>query len=186
MSEMSTELKSLPKPIKGAGLTNAGVVVLQLLLILLVETIEYSAGKVGIFTGLAIIFAVVGAFYLGRPGTEFATIVNPPIVFFFSSILLIATVGGSGLHVTKFGVDLVTTLGGAAPYLVFATLCGWGWYIYNHLRSKRGTKVDEGAKVEVDPIYSKPTTSKFVDDGIGLIIIGKRFPEEETSEAKED
>ena len=38
MSEMSTDIRNLPKPIKGAGLTNAGVVILQFLLILLFET----------------------------------------------------------------------------------------------------------------------------------------------------
>lgn len=181
---MSTDLKTLPKPIKGAGLTNAGVVLLQLLLILLAETIEYSATKVGIFTGLAIIAAIAVGFYLGRPGTEFATIVTPPIIFFFASVLLIASVGGAGVHVTKFGVDLVTTLGGAAPYLVLATVAGWGWYIWNYLRSKKSS--GEARELEVDPIYSKPTTSKFVDDGIGLIINGEQFPPAEESESKED
>ncbi len=134
---MSAELKVLPKPFKGAGLTSPGVVVLQLLVILLVETIEYSAGKVGIFTGLAIIAAVAAGFYLGRPGTDFASVVTPPFLFFFSSILLVATVGGAGVHVTKFGVDFVQALGGAAPYLLFATVSGWGWYLYNHLLTKR-------------------------------------------------
>ena len=181
---MSTDQKVIPRPIKGAGLTNAGVVVLQLLVILLVETIEYSATKVGIFTGLALIAAIAGGFYLGRAGTEFATIVSPPIIFFFASILLIATVGGAGLHVTKFGVDLVTTLGGAAPYLALATLAGWSWYIWNYLRSKKSKR--EASEFQVDPIYSKPTTSKFVDDGIGLIINGERFAPEAEPEAKED
>ena len=69
---MSTTSRALPKPIKGAGLTNAGVVILQFLLILLAETIEYQFGKVGIITGIALIIAVAGGFYLGRPGTTFA------------------------------------------------------------------------------------------------------------------
>ncbi len=126
---MSADIRTLPKPIKGAGLTNAGVVVLQFLLILLFETIEYSIGKVGIITGIALIVAVAGGFYLGRPGTTFASVVNPPISFFITTVVLIATVGGSGLHVTKFGLDLVTTLGGAAPYLGVATLAGWIWHL---------------------------------------------------------
>ena len=137
---MSTELRNLPKPIKGAGLTNAGVVVLQFLLILLFETIEYSVGKVGIITGIAIILASAGGFYLGRPSTSFATVVNPPIAFFITTIILIATIGGAGLHVAKFGLDLVQTLGGAAPYLVLATLAGWGWHWWINRGSSKEVK----------------------------------------------
>lgn len=144
MSEMSTDIRNLPKPIKGAGLTNAGVVILQFLLILLFETIEYSASKVGIITGVAIIVAVAGGFYLGRPGTAFATVVTPPIAFFITSIILIATVGGAGLHVAKFGLDLVTTLGGAAPFLVLSTAAGWAWYWWNN-RSKKSEEVQKDA-----------------------------------------
>ena len=132
---MSTELRTLPKPIIGAGLTNAGVVVLQFLLILLFETVEYSVGKVGIITGIAIVLAIAGGFYLGRPGTSFATVVNPPIAFFITTIILISTIGGAGLHVAKFGLDLVQTLGGAAPYLVIATVAGWGWHWWQNRKS---------------------------------------------------
>lgn len=133
---MSTNTRTLPKPIKGRGLTSAGVVVLQFLLILLVETIEYSATKVGIITGIALILAVLGGFYLGRPGTTFATVVNPPIAFFISTILLIATVGGAKFHITKFSVDLVRSLGGAAPYLGVATVAGWGWHLWVARKAK--------------------------------------------------
>ena len=138
---MSTNIRTLPKPIKGAGLTNAGVVLLQFLLILLLETIEYSFGKVGIITGLTIIFAMAGGFYLGRPGTTFATVVNPPISFFITTIVLIATIGGSGFHVTKFGLDLVTTLGGAAPYLGIATIVGWIYHLWIVRSPSSGFKV---------------------------------------------
>src|ERR1019366_9151798 len=143
MSDMNTDIRTLPKPIKGRGLTSAGVVVLQFLLILLVETIEYSATKVGIFTGIALILAVVGGFYLGRPGTTFATVVNPPIAFFISTIILIATVGGAKFHITKFSLDLISSLGGAAPYLGIATVAGWGW----HLWIARKTKVDAASTI---------------------------------------
>lgn len=133
---MSNDLRTLPKPIKGAGLTNPGVVILQFLIILLFETIEYSVGKVGIITGLAIIVAIAGGFYLGRPGTSFTAVVNPPIVFFFCTIVLIATLGGAGVHVAKFGLDLVTTLGGAAPYLVVGTVVGWGYHLWSNRKPK--------------------------------------------------
>jgi hypothetical protein len=145
MSEMSTDLRTLPKPIKGAGLTNPGVVILQFLVILLFETIEYSIGKVGIITGLAIIIAIAGGFYLGRPGTSFTAVVNPPIVFFFCTIVLIATIGGAGVHVAKFGLDLVTTLGGAAPYLVVGTVIGWGYHLWSNRKPKTSK---EAAKAE--------------------------------------
>lgn len=133
---MSNDLRTLPKPIKGAGLTNPGVVILQFLIILLFETIEYSVGKVGIITGLAIIVAIAGGFYLGRPGTSFTAVVNPPIVFFFCTIVLIATIGGAGVHVAKFGLDLVTTLGGAAPYLVVGSAVGWGYDLWRNRKPK--------------------------------------------------
>lgn len=136
-SPTSPTSPTLPRPIKRLGLTSAGVVVLQFLLILLAETIEYSLGKVGIITGVAIFAALGGGFYLGRPGTSFATVVNPPIALFITSIILIATVGGAGLHLAKFGLDLVTTLGGAAPYLVIATVVGWGWHLWSQHQSKK-------------------------------------------------
>ena len=139
---MSADIRIFPKPIKGRGLTSAGVVVLQFLLILLVETIEYSATKVGAITGIALILAVIGGFYLGRPGTTFATVVNPPIAFFISTIVLIATVGGAKFHITKFSLDLVSSLGGAAPYLGVATVAGWGW----HLWIGHQTKVNSAPK----------------------------------------
>ncbi len=138
---MSTDIRTLPKPIKGRGLTSAGVVVLQFWLILLIETIEYSATKVGIITGIAIILAIVGGFYLGRPGTSFATVVNPPIAFFISTIILIATIGGAKLHITKFSVDLVRSLGGAAPYLAGATIVGWVWHLWIDRKVKSKAKI---------------------------------------------
>lgn len=137
MSNSGDTVRTLPKPIKGAGLTSAGVVLLQFLLILLVETIEYSLGKIGIITGIALIAAVAGGFYLGRPGTGFAAVVNPPIVLFVTTIILIATIGGAGLHPAKFGLDLITSLGGAAPYLAIATVAGWGWYLFHQIKAKR-------------------------------------------------
>ena len=146
---MSTELRTLPKPIKGTGLTNPGVVILQFLLILLLETFEYSTSKVGVITGVTLILSFVGGIFLGRPGTSFAAVVNPPISFFLSSVILIAAVGGAGTHAAKFGLDLVTTLGGAAPYLVVATIMGWVWHIW----------FSHGAKSE-NEVMSEPPASE--------------------------
>jgi hypothetical protein len=137
MIDMKTDLASLPKPIKGAGLTSAGVVVFQFLVILILETIEYEIGKVGIITGVALFIAMAGGFYLGRPGTSFASVVNPPISFFLTSVLLITTLGGAGVHVTKFSLELVQTLGGAAPYLGIATIAGWVGHLWIGRQAKK-------------------------------------------------
>jgi hypothetical protein len=117
---MTTEIRQPAKPlkpIKGPGLTNAGVILLQFLVILVAEAFEYQFTKVGVITGIALLFAFFGAIYLGRPGTAFAAVVNPPIAFFCSTIFLMATIGGTGLHLTKIGVDLIANLGGVAPFL---------------------------------------------------------------------
>ena len=98
MTTPASVLAGSPKPIKGAGLTNPGIVILQFLFILLVETTEYWASKVGAFTGIAIWVAIFGGIYLGRSGTSFASAVNPPIAFFFSTLILVGTIGGAGLH----------------------------------------------------------------------------------------
>ena len=136
MIDMKADLRTLPRPLKGAGLTIAGVVVLQFLVILLFETVEYEVGKTGVITGISLFIAVAGGFYLGRPGTSFTVAVNPPISFFISSVLLISTVGGAGVHVAKFGLDLVRTLGGAAPYLGIATIAGWSGHLWITRKAK--------------------------------------------------
>jgi hypothetical protein len=143
MTTPSSVLAASPKPIKGAGLTNPGIVILQFLFILLVETIEYWASKVGAFTGIAIWVAIFGGIYLGRSGTSFAAAVNPPIAFFFSTLILVGTMGGAGLHLTKFGLDMVIALGGGAPYLVIGTVIAWGWHFYLARTAKQAVNVAE-------------------------------------------
>lgn len=160
MSDMTADLRTLPKPIKGAGLTNAGVVVLQFLVILLLETVEYQVGKVGIITGLSLFIAVAGGFYLGRPGTTFATVVNPPIAFFIASILIIATIGGAGLHLTKFGLDLVRTLGGAAPYLAIASIAGWSGHIWLARKAKSEVASVADVSVTASAVEPAPTSDE--------------------------
>ena len=134
---MKADVANLPKPLKGAGLTSAGVVVFQFLVILLLETIEYELGKVGIITGVALFVAMAGGFYLGRPGTSFASVVNPPISLLLISVLLIVTLGGAGVHVTKFSLDIVRTLGGAAPYLGVVTIAGWVGHLWIGRQAKK-------------------------------------------------
>jgi len=124
------------KPIKGPGLTVPGIVILQGLLILVAETLEYAIGKIGAITGIALLLAIGGGIYLGRKGSEFANAVNPPLAFLFSTILVLCTLGGVGLHVARLGLDLVTALAGVAPYLLIGALLSWGYYIYATRRAK--------------------------------------------------
>lgn len=130
MSTPASKIPAVKNPIQGPGLKAPGVVLLQFLLILLFEAIEYSFTKVGIFTGVAILVAWAGGLKLGRAGTSFAAVVTPPLAFFISTIFLIATVGGVGFSITHIGLDLVSMLGAAAPFLVFGAASGWGYYFF--------------------------------------------------------
>jgi hypothetical protein len=125
------------KPLKGPGLTAPGVVILQALFILIAETAEYAIGKIGTVTGIAILIATAGGAYLGRTGTSFANAVNPPLATLFSTIIVLCTLGGVGLHVARLGLDLVTSLAALAPYLALSAIASWGYYLYL-ARKKRG------------------------------------------------
>lgn len=118
------------KPIKGPGLTAPGVVILQTIFILIVETFEYAIGKIGAITGIALLLAIAGGIYLGRKGTTFVNAVNPPLAFLFSTILVLCTLGGVGFHLARLGLDLVTSLAAVAPFLVIGAIASWGYHFY--------------------------------------------------------
>lgn len=124
----SSKIPTVKNPIQGAGLKAPGVILLQFLLILFFETFEYAFTKVGIFTGVALIVAWAGGLKLGRRGTSFTAVVNPPLAFLVSTILLIATLGGTGFSISHVGLDLISMLGAAAPFLVTGALFAWGYY----------------------------------------------------------
>jgi hypothetical protein len=46
--------------------------------------------------------------------------------------------GGAGLHATKIGLDLVTSLAGVAPYLIISTLIGWGGHFTHNRANTKG------------------------------------------------
>jgi hypothetical protein len=132
MSTMSTpRIPAVKNPIQGPGLKAPGVVLLQFLLIFLFEAIEYSFTKVGIFTGVAILIAWAGGLKLGRSGTAFAAVVTPPLAFLISTILIIASLGGTGLSISHIGLDLISMLGAAAPFLVSGAVIGWAYYFFS-------------------------------------------------------
>jgi hypothetical protein len=129
-----------PKPIKGAGLTVPGVVILQSLTIFIFEALDILINKqigitpaAAIITGLGLLLAYFIGFYLGRPGTSLATAVNPPIAFFLSTIIVLPLVGHTGLHISLFGTALIKSLAKMAPYLLIGSLFSWGV----HFTSKR-------------------------------------------------
>ena len=128
MSTPASKLPTVKNPIQGPGLKGPGVVLLQFVLILLFEAGEYSFTKVGIFTGIAILFAWASGLKLGRNGTNFAAVVTPPLAFFFSTVFLIATLGGTGLSISHIGLDLISMLGAVAPFLVGGAIISWGYY----------------------------------------------------------
>ena len=122
-----------PKPIKGAGLTVPGVVILQSLTIFIFEVLDILINKqigitpaAAIITGLGLLLAYFIGFYLGRPGTSLATAVNPPIAFFLSTIVVLPLVGHTGLHISLFGTALIKSLAKMAPYLLIGSLFSWG------------------------------------------------------------
>ena len=130
-----------PKPIKGAGLTVPGVVVLQSLVIFIFEALDILINKkigvtpaAAIITGLALLLSYFIGFYLGRPGTSLATAVNPPIAFFISTIVLMPLFGHTGLHISLFGTAVVKSLAKMAPYLLIGSIFSWG----AHFARKRG------------------------------------------------
>jgi hypothetical protein len=131
MMTMRSDLPQPPfkSPVKGAGITKPGVVILQFTLIFLVATIEiFFRSNVGAITGFAIWIAYYGALIYGRTGTTYVAVVNPPIAFALAALILLPTVGGLSLSLTRMGIDLVTGLASVAPFLISASIFGWWFY----------------------------------------------------------
>jgi hypothetical protein len=113
-------------PIKGPGLTKAGVAVLQFLLIFFFAAIELLfRHSYGIITGLALWIAFFGGTYLGRKGTAYVNAVAPPISLLIISVLLMPTIGGGSLKPTKFLLDLIAGLSAVAFYLLSGAAIAW-------------------------------------------------------------
>lgn len=125
----------MKSPIKGAGLTKPGIVILQFLAIAFVAMIEiFFRSNVGFLTGIALWATYYGGLIYGRPGTTYVAVVNPPIAFGLAAILLLPTIGGMSLSITRLGVDLVSGLASVAPFLLSGALFGW-WYYFKENRN---------------------------------------------------
>ena len=126
MSALINQARS--KAIAGPGLKGAGIVLLQGIIIFIVESIEYAITKVGLFTGIFLIFLTIAGLILGRESTSLTNAINPPIAFLFSTIFIMSIFGGAGLHPTRIGLDLVTSMASVAPYLITSAVIGWAGY----------------------------------------------------------
>lgn len=128
----------LSKPIKGPGLTKAGVAVLQFLVIFLSAGIELLfRSSYGIITGLALWIAFFGGIYLGRNGTAYVNAVAAPISLLISSIILMPTLGGGSLQPSKFLLDLVAGLAAVAFYLLSGAAIAWLiWFKKERVKNK--------------------------------------------------
>jgi hypothetical protein len=126
------------KPIKGPGLTKAGVAVLQFLVIFLFAAIEMLfRSSYGIITGLALWIAFFGGIYLGRKGTAYVNAVAAPISLLISSIILMPTIGGGSLQPSKFLLDLVAGLAAIAFYLLSGAAIAWFiWFKKERAKNK--------------------------------------------------
>ena len=123
MTNLINQTKSMA--VKGPGLKPAGIIVLQFTLIFLVESFEYWLTKVGMFTGITLVICSIAGLIFGRRGTSFTNAINPPLAFFFATILIMALFGGAGLHPNRIGLDLITAMASVAPYLILSSVIGW-------------------------------------------------------------
>jgi hypothetical protein len=128
----------ITNPIKGPGLTKAGVAVLQFLLIFFIAALELLfRSSYGIFTGLALWIAFFGGSYLGRKGTAYVNAVAPPISLLISSILLMPTLGGGSLRPSKFLLDLIAGLAAISFYLLSGAGVAWLiWFKKERIKNK--------------------------------------------------
>ena len=114
------------------GLTKPGVIVLQTFFIGLVSTFEIVVRHgVGVYTGVMICLVVLGTIRFGRSGTEYVSASTAPLAF--AAVTFAVTALVDGFHVSKVGVDFVSSLASAAPYLIAAVAYGW----FSYFRAKR-------------------------------------------------
>ena len=120
----------IKNPIQGPGLTAPGVVILQFLFITFIAMIEiFFRNGVGVMTGVAIWLAYFGGIKLGRPGTLYPAVVNPPIAFAAAMIVLMPTIGSASLKPTRLAVELFAALASEAPFLITGAAVAWVIYL---------------------------------------------------------
>ena len=119
------------------GLTKPGVVIIQTFFIGLVATIEIILRHgIGLYTGVTLCLAVLGTTRFGRSGTEYVSAATAPLAFAVVSFVVTAVT--DSFHVSKVGVDFVSSLASIAPYLIVAA--AYGWFCYFRARRSRPTR----------------------------------------------
>jgi hypothetical protein len=84
---------------------------------------------VGVITGVAIWLAYFGGIKLGRPGTLYPAVVNPPIAFAAAMILLMPTIGSASLKPTRLAVELFAALASESTFLITGAAVAWVIYL---------------------------------------------------------
>lgn len=125
-------MASPTKATSTTGLTKPGVIVLQTFFIGLFATVEiiFRHG-VGVYTGVMIALAVLGTTRFGRSGTEYVSAATAPLAF--AVVTFLVTAVSDGFHISRVGVDFVSSLASVAPYLIVAAAYGW----FNYFRARR-------------------------------------------------
>lgn len=131
MSSQTTSQSNPPGVARKTGLTKPGVIVMQTLLIAIFTTFDlFVREDTGVLTGAAICLATLGTIRFARAGTEYVSAATAPLAF--AAVALISLIVIDGIQPSKLGVDIVSSLASAAPYLLFSATFGW----INFLRSR--------------------------------------------------
>ena len=126
MKSVDIHVKGRPI-IQGRGLTSPGIVALNILGLLIAQTLEnFISGQPGRITGIALLLLFFIAVKLGRSGTLFTAVVTPPLAL--TGTLLIATVLSKGLAVTSLLVAIISNLARMAPWLLITAVISWGYF----------------------------------------------------------
>ena len=115
------------------GLKKAGIVVVQSFLIALFTFIElWLRNGVGIVTGLVLLVTFFGGIRFGRPGTQYVSVVTPPLAFAASALFWIAIF--NGFKPARIGIDFIAALASEAPFLIIGSL--YGWFVFLNAKAK--------------------------------------------------
>ena len=116
------------------GLKKAGIVVVQSFLIALSTFIELMfRNGLGIITGLVLLVAFFGGIRFGRPGTQYVSVVTPPLAFAASALFWITIF--NGFKPARIGIDFIAALASEAPFLIIGSL--FGWFIFLNAKAKK-------------------------------------------------
>ena len=119
---------------RSPGLKKAGIVVVQSFLIFLFTFIELMfRNGVGIITGLVLLVTFFGGIRFGRPGTQYVSVVTPPLAFAASALFWITIF--NGFKPARIGLDFIAALASEAPFLIIGSL--FGWFVFLNAKAKK-------------------------------------------------